>query len=88
MYNRFILNRSVDDLDILVRVKNVLKKYGIETIKDLSLHTMRQLLYYKGIGRVALRQIVELLAQYGIVVKEGTSQQAHRWALRKGYIKR
>jgi DNA-directed RNA polymerase alpha subunit len=78
---------TIDDLDVPIRIKNVLKKYSIKTVKELMQHSLCQLLYLYGFGAKSARYLEQYLARHGILLKKGTIKEAHRWALRKGYIK-
>ena len=60
------LSLAIDELDISSRATNTLKKLGIQTIGDLVKMTEKDLKEAKSIGRKALKEIKEALADLGL----------------------
>jgi DNA-directed RNA polymerase subunit alpha len=60
------LSLAIEELEISSRATNTLKKLGIETIGDLVKKTEEDLKEAKSIGRKALKEIKEALAQLGL----------------------
>jgi len=60
------LSLAIDELDISSRATNTLKKLGIQTIGDLVKMTEEDLKEAKSIGRKALKEIKEALADLGL----------------------
>ena len=60
------LSLPVEELDISSRALNSLKKYGIHTLADLVQLTEEELKETKNIGRKALKEIKEALANMGL----------------------
>ena len=60
------LSLAIEELDISSRAMNTLKKLGITTIGDLVKMTEEDLKEAKSIGRKALKEIKEALAEYGL----------------------
>jgi DNA-directed RNA polymerase subunit alpha len=60
------LSLAIEELDISSRAMNTLKKLGINTIGDLVKMSEEDLKEAKSIGRKALKEIKEALAEYGL----------------------
>ena len=60
------LSLAIEELEISSRATNTLKKLGIETIGDLVQKTEEDLREAKSIGRKALKEIKEALAELGL----------------------
>ncbi len=60
------LSLAIEELEISSRATNTLKKLGIETIGDLVQKTEEDLKEAKSIGRKALKEIKEALAELGL----------------------
>ena len=60
------LSLAIEELEISSRATNTLKKLGIETIGDLVKKTEEDLKEAKSIGRKALKEIKEALAELGL----------------------
>jgi DNA-directed RNA polymerase subunit alpha len=61
-----ILDKSVDELEVTVRLYNCLKNANIRTIRDLVTKTEKDLLQKKNFGRKSLNEINEILAGLGL----------------------
>jgi DNA-directed RNA polymerase alpha subunit len=62
---------KVDELDIPVRTKNILKIEGISTVEQLTNLRSCQLLYFPNMGRKSLEQIHHALAKLGLRFIDG-----------------
>ena len=60
------LTQPISELVLSVRAHNCLASANIKTIRDLVIKTERELLAYKGFGRVSLLEIKEQLANIGL----------------------
>lgn len=63
---------SIEDLDIPARVKNILKAAAIKNVSELRKLSIIQLLYLRGIGRIAVKQIDIALNSLGLRLKQGS----------------
>jgi DNA-directed RNA polymerase alpha subunit len=77
--NRKVFSLSIDDLNIPVRVKNILNKAGIKNVGALRKLTMIQLLCLYGIGRIAVRQIETALNSLEIKLKRGSFRHSRKY---------
>jgi DNA-directed RNA polymerase alpha subunit len=62
---------KVDELDIPVKTKNILKKEGISTVEQLTNLRSYELLYLPNMGRKSLEQIHHALAMLGLRLIDG-----------------
>ena len=60
------LAQTIFELDLSVRAHNCLERANIKTVRELVTKTERELLAYKGFGRVSLFEIKEQLAKMGL----------------------
>ena len=60
------LTQSIFELELSVRAHNCLERANIKTVRELVIKTERELLTYKGFGRVSLLEIKEQLANIGL----------------------
>ena len=60
------LAQTIFELDLSVRAHNCLERANIKTVRELVTKTERELLEYKGFGRVSLFEIKEQLAKMGL----------------------
>ena len=60
------LAQSISELEFSVRAYNCLERAKIKTVRELVIKTERELLAYKGFGRVSLLEIKEQLANIGL----------------------
>ena len=65
------ISAKVDELDIPVRTKNILKIEGINTVEQLTNLRSYQLLYFPNMGRKSLEQIHHALAKLGLRFIDG-----------------
>jgi DNA-directed RNA polymerase subunit alpha len=65
-----ILDTPINSWDISVRCYNMLKNDGIRTIGELSEKTAEELLRAPNFGKVSLADIRQLLAEYGLTLKD------------------
>ena len=60
---------SINELNLPMRIKNVLKRSDIEVVGQLLKMNPAQLLCIKGFGRIALRQVIVALQKIGFELK-------------------
>ena len=60
------LAQSIFELELSVRAHNCLERAKIKTVRELVIKTERELLAYKGFGRVSLLEIKKQLADIGL----------------------
>ena len=60
------LNKSIDELELSVRSYNCLKRAGINTVEDLCLKTMDDLMKVRNMGRKSLDEILNKLESMGL----------------------
>ena len=60
------LAQPISELVLSVRVYNCLERENIETVRELTIKTEKELLAYKGFGRESLRKVKEQLAYRGL----------------------
>lgn len=54
------------ELELSIRAYNCLKNEGIETLRELVTKTEAELLRTPNFGRVSLKEIVDMLAEFGL----------------------
>jgi DNA-directed RNA polymerase subunit alpha len=64
------LSIPIEDLNLSVRSYNCLKRYGIQTIQELTSMTRLQVEKIKNLGKKSLREIQKQLTEYGLAFKE------------------
>ena len=57
---------TVDELELSVRTANCLNNLGFRTIKELLEYTPEELLKTKKIGRKSLRELNEIMKDFGL----------------------
>lgn len=67
--NEELLNKSVNDIKLSVRVRRALTKLGIETLADLIGKTEAELLGCKNFGVTSLNEVKERLTSYGLSLR-------------------
>tara|TARA_R110000764_G_C10714006_1_gene347083 strand:+ start:44 stop:478 length:435 start_codon:yes stop_codon:yes gene_type:complete len=74
------LNRSIDDLELPIRVFNSLKNNGINTIEDIVIRTDSELLRLPNFGRKSLNEIREVLTSMSLKLgdKKKTSENEEK----------
>ncbi|MBA7510740.1 DNA-directed RNA polymerase subunit alpha [subsurface metagenome] len=60
---------SINELNLPMRIKNVLKRSDIEVVGQLLKMNPAQLLCIKRFGRIALRQVIVALQEIGFELK-------------------
>ncbi len=60
------LAQPISELVLSIRAANCFERENIKTVRDLVIKTERELLAYKGFGRVSLLEIKEQLANIGL----------------------
>lgn len=60
----------LSDLDLSVRTLNVLKRYGIDTVRDLLGCTREELMKMRLIGRKSYREILDFLYENNLNLKQ------------------
>ena len=70
---------SIDDLDILVSVKNILKETGIKNVSQLRKFSLIQLACLRGIGGIAMRQIDTAVKSLRLKLKRGSFRNFRRY---------
>lgn len=68
--NEELLNKSVDDIELSVRVRRALPKLGIQTLADLIGKTEAELLGCKNFGVTSLNEVKERLTSYGLSLRQ------------------
>jgi DNA-directed RNA polymerase alpha subunit len=76
---RKVLLLSINDVDIPVRVKNILNAAGITNVGELSKLSIIQLLCLYGIGRIAITQIETALNALGFRLKRGSFRHLRKY---------
>ena len=61
-----LLDTAIEDMDFSVRTYNCLKRASINTIGDLTMRTMDDLLKVRNLGRKSLDEIDSKLAEIGL----------------------
>ena len=69
------LAQPISELELSVRAHNCLEFANIKTVRDLVIKTERELLAYKGFGRVSLLEIKEQLANIGLWLGMGLDDE-------------
>lgn len=64
-----LMNEPITEIDLENRTCNVLMRAGIETVGELSELSINDLIKVRGLGRRALDDILERLAENGIVLQ-------------------
>lgn len=64
-----ILDRPIEDLELNVRPANCMKRAGIATIGDLISHTDEEVKNLRNLGSKSFDEIVEKLAERGLVLR-------------------
>lgn len=64
------LSIAIEDLNLSVRSYNCLKRYGIQTIQELTNMTKSQVEKINNLGKKSLREIQKQLTDYGLTFKE------------------
>jgi DNA-directed RNA polymerase alpha subunit len=65
-----VLLTSIYDTPISVRLLNVLKANEIQILDDALLYTKRDYLRFRNLGRKSLEELEEVLAEYGLELKQ------------------
>lgn len=68
--NEELLNKSVGEIKLSVRVRRALTKLGIETLTDLIGKTEAELLGCKNFGVTSLNEVKERLTSYGLSLRQ------------------
>ncbi len=68
--NEELLNKSVNDIKLSVRVRRALVKLGIETLAELVGKTEAELLGCKNFGVTSLNEVKERLTSYGLSLRQ------------------
>ena len=68
--NKELLNKSVNDIEVSVRVRRALAKLGIQTLADLIGRTEAELLGCKNFGVTSLNEVKERLTSYGLSLRQ------------------
>lgn len=64
--NRDPLDIRIDELDLSIRAYNCLKNRGIKTLRELVTKTEAELLRTSNFGRASLKEVVDMLAEFGL----------------------
>lgn len=64
--NRDPLDIRIDELELSIRAYNCLKNEGIETLRELVAKTELELIRTPNFGRVSLKEVVDMLAEFGL----------------------
>jgi DNA-directed RNA polymerase subunit alpha len=64
------LELSIEDLELSARSSNCLRKAGIQTVSELVVKPMKDLMKIKNFGKKSADEINEKLVQYGLRLKE------------------
>ena len=64
------VRRPITKFDLSVRTKNILQRMGIRTLNDLANTTEDQLLASRNFGETSMVEIKDLLAEYGLALKQ------------------
>lgn len=65
-----VLELSIEDLELSARSSNCLRKAGIQTVSELVVKPMKDLMKIKNFGKKSADEINEKLVQYGLRLKE------------------
>lgn len=60
------LDIRLDELELSIRAYNCLKNEGIETLRELVVKTELDLIRTPNFGRVSLKEVVDMLAEFGL----------------------
>lgn len=63
-----VLDYSVDELEVSVRLANALQNASIHYVRDICRRTEVEMLETKGFGRKELKELKELLADFGLTL--------------------
>lgn len=66
----YVMNTTIEELDLSVRSYNCLRRAGIKTAEDIVNKTVLGLMKIRNMGRRSLKEIVEKLKQIGITIPE------------------
>jgi len=70
-----ILNKTIEELDFSVRSYNCLKKFNVNTLRDLVNYSPMEVIKIKNLGKKSLDEIKEKMTKYGFVLGEKTHQE-------------
>jgi len=70
-----ILNKTIEELDFSVRSYNCLKKFNVNTLRDLVNYSPMEVIKIKNLGKKSLDEIKEKITKYGFVLGEKTHQE-------------
>ena len=70
---------SINDLNVPLRVRNILKGAGIKNVGELNKLGIIQLLCLWGIGHIAVTQIDTALNSLGLKLKQGSFRNLRRY---------
>ena len=68
--NEELMNKSVYDIELSVRVRRALTNLGIQTLADLVAKTEAELLGCKNFGVTSLNEVKERLTGYGLSLRQ------------------
>ena len=60
------LDIRLDELELSIRAYNCLKNEGVETLRELVVKTELDLIRTPNFGRVSLKEVVDMLAEFGL----------------------
>ena len=63
-----VLDMPLDSVEMSARLRNTLSNDDMKTLRDVMQHTERELMRIPNFGIVSLRELVQTLAHYGLVL--------------------
>ena len=65
-----VLEKPIWDIDLSVRLYNILKNMGIKSIEDMVKHSVRDFYSQRNFGKKSLKELQELYEYYNLVFVE------------------
>lgn len=65
-----ILDMTIEELDLSVRSYNCLKRAGINTVEELTLRTVEDMMKVRNLGKKSLEEVEQKLAALGLGLKQ------------------
>ena len=65
-----VLEMTIEELDLSVRSFNCLKRYGINTVEDLTSRTEEEMIKVRNLGKKSLEEVIVKLHELGLDLKK------------------
>lgn len=69
-----VLEMNIEDLELSARSYNCLKKAGINSVKEISAYSEKELMNIKNFGRKSAEEIIDKLAQYNLFLRKDSGE--------------